>query len=130
MRSIVNFLALGTLLAFTASTVLAQGSGTPIRKAADPYSVTKNITGSIEEINRAEGTFVVLDERNGKRWMFKAGEKTKYRADKSLAKPDLGWSDLQEGQRVRISFKGATAGEAMSFGGEVLVIKLKKPKTT
>ncbi len=62
--------------------------------------------------------------------MFKVAEKTRYRADRALALGEVGWGDLSEGQRVRVTFKGATTGEAMNFGGEVLEVRLKKPKKT
>ncbi len=99
--------ALSLAVALPAVSLLAQGSGSldyPDNPSA--YMVIRLFEGKIAEINPARH-IVVVEDNSGKRFEFKIGDKTKFRADKKTelaGRRTLLLSDFETGQPVRVTY--------------------------
>ena len=132
---IQQLLFLSIVASLLTGSALAQGSGTacddPSPRFADsnPFAVPTALSGLITQIDEEGSLLRVTDEKNGEQWVFKVAKETRLRADKGLfEKKKIALSNLQVGQRARITFRTAIQGDTVRLGQGVVEIKVRKPK--
>ncbi|MCI0624448.1 MAG: hypothetical protein L0387_22850 [Acidobacteria bacterium] len=119
---------MGTLLLTLVLPVaaLAQGSGStgggyPRRSETPPaFDVTRDLTGTITELN-AETGLLVVEDKQGKRVVLNVDGGTRFKADKKTElrdKKNLSLGDFQPGQTVKVTYQPED--------GRVLEVRLKR----
>lgn len=98
-------------LMLLSTAAFAQGSGSSggiaSARAERPFAITKTVMGKITEIKSSDRLVIVQDSK-GKKYEVKIDQKTKFSADAKAeagSRKDLGFDDLQTGQKVRIVFR-------------------------
>lgn len=110
-------IAIGTLMFIFALPIasLAQGSGSsgpPPSPSSigdwnqGSFDVTRSVKGKIVEVAKDKQT-VTVEDKTGKRFAVKVGEKTKFKADKKTelaGRDDITLGDFEIGQPVKVTY--------------------------
>ena len=134
----LRLLSLCAIVALMAGSALGQGSGPdgePVASSAggdrNSFSAPTSLTGVVTQIDQAEYALAVTDESSGKQWVFKIEKGTRLRADKGVFEgKKINWSQLQVGQRIRVTFHTRAQAGTANLGQNVVEIKVRKPKKT
>ena len=114
----MNRIKLGTLLLVLALPAAAFGNGHDPASipsgpggydSRSPFAVTRSLKGKIAGIN-AEEHHIAIEDKNGKRYVFKVGDNAAFKAGKKTelaGKQNLSLSDFQPGQPVKITYRAA-----------------------
>ena len=76
------------------------------------FRATSTVTGFMSGIHHQSNSFSVLEEKGGESWalffLTKPKMKVKGSVKKALGKKKVGWTDLQDGFKVKVTFIEAT----------------------
>jgi hypothetical protein len=109
LGGLVTLVAWAWLFGLSSDVSAGQGSAPTGAGLEGAFTVTRSVTGRIVTFD-ANARRLSLEDDKGRSFSFVLGKETKFRADRQTSfgnRKDLSFDDLAEGQRVRVTFRGA-----------------------